>query len=286
MALHPQKTKFLVFNASEQMLLDQNFRIFIDNNNENENFEHLKLSIERITSNSDPPAIKFLGVYLDPKLNFKFHLSQIANKISRALYVIQTAKNILTDLALKSLYYAMLHTGSHLIYGIHIWSSAATSTLNALEKLQTKAIRIISRANYNSHTEPLFKTLGILPLKMLANYFKILFMYDYINVQLPVSFNNLWLTNAEQREVENTVNPRVLRDDNLLYVPYVRLEHYKNFPLDEYPRIWNEFNHSVASNSRNSFKYLLKNEYFLSKLSNVVNCNRMLCPTCHLQPVT
>jgi hypothetical protein len=86
MALHPQKTKFLIFNANEQTLTDLNLNIFIDSNNENENLKELKVSIERISTNSNLPAIKFLGVYLDPKLNFKYHLSKIANKISRVLY--------------------------------------------------------------------------------------------------------------------------------------------------------------------------------------------------------
>jgi hypothetical protein len=76
-------------------------------------------------------------------------------------------------------------------------------------------------------------------------------------------------------------NERVLRDDHLLNIPFVRLDHYLKFPLSDYPRLWNEFNFAVASNSRVSVKNLLK-EHILEKLSNIANCNRLLCPTCHL----
>jgi Reverse transcriptase (RNA-dependent DNA polymerase) len=280
MALHPKKTNYIVFNANDHVFLDTNLDIFIDSNNEDENFEELKVKIARISIHSSTPAIKFLGVYLDPKLNFKFHLTQIANRISKSLYVIQASKNILSEKSLKNLYYALIH--SHLIYGIHVWSAAASSNLTHLEKLQKKAIRIINKAKYNSHTEPMFKDCKILPLKYLILYFKILFMFDFANDLLPESFKNLWVTNLIRRRESQLNYDRTLRDDHLLYVPYVRLEHYYKFPLADFPRVWNEFNFAVSSNSRTSFKSLLK-EYFLEKLSIIINCNRLLCPTCHLQ---
>jgi hypothetical protein len=280
MSLHPSKTKFIVFNANEQVLLNSNAEIFIDSNNENENFGNLKTSIERISLNSSLPAIKFLGVYLDPKLNFKFHLTQIAKKISKSLYIIQSTKNLLSEKSLKSLYYALVH--SHLIYGIHVWSCTSPSNLNILEKVQKKAIRIITKSAYNSHTEPLFKSCEILPLKHLISFFKLLFMYDFINKLLPVSFINTWLTNAAVRNADPLANDRSLRNDHYLHVPYVRLEHYLRFPLADYPRLWNDFNNAVSANTRGTFKSLLK-DYFLEKLNNVPTCNRLLCPACHLR---
>jgi hypothetical protein len=128
MSLHPAKTKFIIFNATENVISNLDPSIFIDNNNENENFLHLKTRIERISINSNVPAIKFLGVYLDPKLNFKYHVMQIVKKISKSLYVIQSTKNLLSEKSLKSLYYALVH--SHLIYGIHIWSCTSIANIN------------------------------------------------------------------------------------------------------------------------------------------------------------
>jgi hypothetical protein len=256
-----------------------NIEIFIDNNNENENFIHLKSPIERISVNSAVPAIKFLGVYLDPKLSFKFHLAQISKKISKSLYIIQSTKNLLSEKSLKSLYYALIH--SHLIYGIHIWSCTSANNLAGLVKLQKKSIRIVTKSAYNSHTEPLFKSCGILPVKHLISYFKLLFMYDFTNNLLPVSFNNTWTTNLNVRNAGNEHSQRTLRNDHLLNVPFVRTEHLLKFPYSDYPRIWNEFNNAVLANTRGTFKGLLK-EHFVDKLSNVPVCNRLLCPACHL----
>jgi hypothetical protein len=166
------------------MLANVNINIVINNNNSYEDDPNLKVNIDRICNQSDVPAIKFLGVYLDPKLN------------------------------LKTLYYSLIH--SHLVYAIHIWSSALNSTLNCLVKLQKKAIRVINHAPYNCHTEPLFKQCEILPLMYLVKFFKILFMYDYTQKLLPKSFENLWITNANRRNI-NPNYDRILRDDYLLY---------------------------------------------------------------------
>jgi hypothetical protein len=194
------KNSFVIFNASEQMLSEIDVNVFINSNNENENLDNLKVKIERINSNSEEPAIKFLGVYLDPKLNFKYHVSKMCKKIVSSLYVINLGKNFLSFTALKSLYFALVH--SHFIYGIHVGSAAPHYVKNSLEKLQKKAIRIINSAPYNSHTEPLFKKCEILPISLLIKYFKLLFMYDFKNDLLPLSFKNTWMTNAERRNTD------------------------------------------------------------------------------------
>jgi hypothetical protein len=282
MALHPKKTKFMIFNANEQLLSSLDLKLYINNNNANENLPELKICLERVGLNSDEPAIKFLGVHLDQKFYFKYHVNKIVNKISRSLYVIQAAKNLLSHKALKNLYYALVH--SHLIYGIQIWSAAPSNVISKLEKLQKKAIRIICGSNFNSHTEPLFKKCEILPLKLLIHFFKILFMYDYRNNLLPLSFENMWTTNAIRRQEANIYQNRILRDDQQYFVPFIRTEHYLKFPLADFPRLWNnfEFNFDITTQSRNLFKMLLK-DHFLSKLVDIVRCTRMLCPVCHLQ---
>jgi hypothetical protein len=133
---------------------------------------NLMFTLEKVSSNSDIPAIKFLGIFIDQSLSFKYHVNFITSKISKAMYFLRTAKNLLTEKSLKSLYYALVHC--HLIYGILIWSSTSYSNLKGLEKKQKDAVRIVTQSHYNSHTEPIFKKLNILPLQHLISYFKLL----------------------------------------------------------------------------------------------------------------
>jgi hypothetical protein len=47
------------------------------------------------------------------------------------------------------------------------------------------AIQILSNANYNSHTEPLFKKLNILPFAQLCLFFKLQFMQHFTQTYYP-----------------------------------------------------------------------------------------------------
>ena len=94
LSLHPAKTKFILFSNSNPPK-EIKIEIFINNNNFNSEDPNLISPIEQITASSDVPAIKFLGVYIDPLLNFKFHISQLNTKISKALYFLRSSKNVL-----------------------------------------------------------------------------------------------------------------------------------------------------------------------------------------------
>jgi hypothetical protein len=67
---------------------------------------------------------------------------------------------------------------------------------------QKQAIRISCRANYNSHTEPLFKITGILPFALLADYFKLQFMQNCYQSFLPAKVQQNWIKNSERRRAE------------------------------------------------------------------------------------
>ena len=56
--------------------------------------------LDYVNNESAIPAIKFLGVNFDSSLNFKYHIEQINTKLSKALFILQRSKNILTPEAL------------------------------------------------------------------------------------------------------------------------------------------------------------------------------------------
>ena len=86
---------------------------------------------------------------------------------------------------MQLLYYSIFHC--HLIYAVTIWSCLHSGPINDLFKLQKTAIRLISGSSYNSHTEPLFKKLKILPLPDLVAFSKVQFMQRFSQKMLPSS---------------------------------------------------------------------------------------------------
>ena len=278
LALHPAKTKFMLFTNSNEVK-NKNFNIVLDFNNDDSVPDPTLVSnLERVNVDSKIPAIKFLGIFIDPQLSFKFHIDFLIGKVSKAMYFLRSVKNTLTPQALKAAYYAIVH--SHFIYGIQVWSCTSIGNLNGLIKKQKYAIRTICHAKYNEHTEPLFKNLNILPLNLLIDYFKLQFMYKFCSATLPNSFANTWKLNSERPQGAQRMQ---LRNHNEIFVPSTRLTSTEKSPLIAYPRLWNNFGESKIKESASlpSFNYNLK-IFFISKLSNVPICNRLLCPTCHL----
>jgi hypothetical protein len=154
LALHPDKAKFMLFSNNPNVKAS-NIELFVNFNNEGENDNALIFPIERISANSPVPAIRFLGVYFDENLNFKYHIKLLLSKLSRTLYFLRSLKNFLTPKAMKAVYFSLFH--SNLIYCIQIWSCTTGNNLNPIFTLQKKAIRLISNSNYNAHSEPIFK---------------------------------------------------------------------------------------------------------------------------------
>ena len=271
MSLNHEKTKIMVFNKKENTIDFNSLNIRLNFNNEDQS-DPLKIkNLSFINSNSEIPAIKFLGVYIDPELNFKYHIDHLRRKISTSLYFINRAKNLLTTNTLKMLYHSLIN--SHLLYCLPAWSCGLESTLTPLIKMQKRALRIVTNKRYNSHTVPIFKKLEILPLKECAIYTKILFIYDYINGKLPESFLNTWLKRRD-------LNPRILRNSNMFDVKKPKFTSIERFPKFNFQDLWNKIcnNENLTSNIRRTKFCKNLKESLLTGLNFV--CNNPICNEC------
>ncbi len=278
LSLHPAKTKFLLISPS-LTALQPIHRLFINNNNPNENDPSKIFELAKIELNDKVPAIKYLGVFFDPCLNFKYHISQISKKLSFALYKLRQVKNLLPQSALVTLYYSLFHC--HLVYAIEIWSCVPFSLLKPLLIKQKSAIRIITNKSHNAHTEPLFKSLAILPLPDLIYYFNLKFFHSYHYRHLPTAFSDSWLTTLEQRN--NTGDNSLiynLRNNDDYYISPSISPLISRLPLHNLPNLWNLLpNNLKIIPNKNQFSQSLKN-YLLEKLSANFTCNRLFCPSC------
>ena len=274
LVLHPDKTKFILFTRSGGGGLD--LEIFCNNNNFGQDDPDKISPISRVNYNDDMPAVKFLGVFFDPNINFKHHIAMLKSKLSKALYALRSVKKTLNQKSLLLLYNSVFHC--HLLYAVQIWSCSRSSLVNDIFKMQKKAIRIVAGMSYNSHTEPLFKKLQVLPLPDLITYTKIQFMQRFKQGFLPSSFDDTWVSNAIRNIGENDIQ---LRNHNQLQPIHSNLSNLDLFPLFNFPKIWQDFPDEQIKILRKTseFDSKLKN-YFLNDLSDTVNCNRLLCPAC------
>ena len=261
--LNHSKTKFTTFSPIGRQLNFDVCPVKIEND-----------VIEYIDINSNNAhLLKFLGICLDSHLNWKFHVNYICNKMSKSIYIINRVKNLLPSRVLKTLYFSLIE--SYINYGIIAWGNSVH--INRLFKLQKRAIRVISNKPYNSHTEPLFKSQGILKTHDLYKLKVLLFMHDYKNHNLPTSFESVFKLNSE-------LVLRETRQSHLYHVSRPRTNFASKLPNFNFPTIWNAYFQLLPlESSRSTLKNACKS-YFMNEYSAVIKCNNINCRYCFHQP--
>ena len=84
----------------------------------------------------------------------------------------------------------MLFSLPILTYACQIWGLSEKQFTNKIFKIQKNDLRKRSRAGFNAHTTPLFKSLNILKVYDQITLLNCLFVHDYLNGKLPKSFYN------------------------------------------------------------------------------------------------
>ena len=120
------------------------------------------------------------------KLKFKAHIRNIEG---RSVGILTKLRHLFHSSALLLFYYALIHP--HLSFGLPIWGSTYPTYIQKPQRLQNKAIRIISNASRKNSVTPLYKEYGVLKLADLFKYEMAKIMYQFSKQTLPSHLNCL-----------------------------------------------------------------------------------------------
>ena len=134
-------------------------------------------------------SVKYLGIRIDKKLNWKAHINNIALKLIRANAMLYKVRDFVHAEILKSIYYALFEL--HIHNACIIWGQNLC-TINRLSILQKKSLTLIHFKERNAHTAPLFFESKIAKLPDTIKTENFLFISKYVNSKLPPIFNS-WL---------------------------------------------------------------------------------------------
>ena len=198
---------------------------------------------------------------------------KIGKRISRALFSLKQVKHVLPLDSLRNLYFALIHP--HLSYGNLAWGNADKNVIRKLTLLQKRAIRTINRSEYNSHTEPKFRSSRIMKLCDLYEYDSLLFMYDYRANNLPKLFDGHFPLNRDMPSARNT------RQSSLFKIPFMRSNFSRKSPSFTFPTLWNEWAKRFSDNwNRPQFKRFVKKQ-ILNGYAEFQSCDNLGCRECH-----
>ena len=141
----------------------------------------------------------FLGIMLDEHLTWKPHIKKIRSKVCQSIGIIKRVRKILPLEALKSLYSALILP--HLNYGIKLWGQDLQTETKAKQHaafiVQKRAVRVITRNRYFSHTSPLFKENNLLKLPDIYKIQCLKLYHKIENEQVPTFFLSFTTRNRD-----------------------------------------------------------------------------------------
>lgn len=107
---------------------------------------------------------KYLGIYIDAKLNWNQQSNEIAKKTRRIAGVFKLAQKRVPYEQKSSIFYCLFH--STISYGIIVWGNTYLKNMAMLQRIQNKAIKNLYGLNHRSSTTEIHKRFGILTLEL------------------------------------------------------------------------------------------------------------------------
>ena len=224
LSVHLDKTKYLVFSNKKYQKL---FPLFF----------HFNM-LQQCTYH------KVLGLTIDDKLSFKFHIQDVCGKLSRSISLIYNLKEYMPIHVLITVYYA--HIQPYFSYCLPIWGSTYPTHLQSLFLIQKRAIRLINNKPYLEHTNPLFKQT------------KIIKFFDFVKLEIASYMYKNRNSDSFHRLVHNynTRHRNVLLPQNHSLSLFQRSLQYNG------PSIWN----SIAQNIKGKNNLRLFRKHYKSYL--------------------
>ena len=191
-------------------------------------------------------STKYLGTFIDNKLNWKAQIQHIKAKLARGIGMISKIRYYVDESCLLKMYHSFFQ--SHINYNLLNWSCTHQSSLKPIETKMKKALRVISfsKTKYD-HTSPLFKMHKILPFNDLVVLKKATLMWQIAHGYAPKIICSIFERN--QHNHLRFILPRVENERQKLLLKYSSI------------KAWNTFTDTIKNSSTlSSFKEKCKSQ--------------------------
>ena len=147
--------------------------------------------------------VKFLGLFLDEHLTWKYYLSELSKKLARTCGTFFKIRNLLPIDVLICLYNALFLP--YLQYGLIGWGQTYASYIDPIFKLQKKAVRAISFQPRMSPSLPIFNDFKLLKLSEIFELQLLTFVFDSVNKTSPNCFHDFFLLSSSVHQYSTRV---------------------------------------------------------------------------------
>ena len=142
----------------------------------------------------------FLCLTVNNHMDWNSHITHISNKITKIMGIMNRIKKSIPQQILNLMYNSLILP--HIYFCITAWGFKC----NRIFTLQKKALRIITKSKFNSHTEPLFRELSILKVEHIFQMQCLKLYYNVINERTPDFFSKMFKLKSRMHSHETRQN--------------------------------------------------------------------------------
>ncbi|KAK3096455.1 hypothetical protein FSP39_000336 [Pinctada imbricata] len=196
---------------------------------------------------------KHLGLIFNTTCTWRNHFQEITGKAWKRIHLLQTLKFKLDRRTLEIMYNSFIRP--LLEYADVIWDNCYDFEVEALEKIQIEAGRVVTGATKSCSASKILNDLKWETLKTRRYKHRLINFYKMIHNLTPQYLSNLVPQRVHQ------VSNRTLRNNDDFSIPYARTNLYSKSFLPQTVRDWNNLPDQLKlAPSLNSFKTLLNND--------------------------
>ena len=122
-------------------------------------------------------SVKFLGIYLDDRLDFNDHVSYLSKKLSKTVVIMYKMSCFLPPHILKMLYFSLFY--SQLIYCINVWGGCGNTNSIKIANIQQRALYFFT--NKVAGNDPL-------PYNVVYKYFFYVNFKEFFSIAIANTF--------------------------------------------------------------------------------------------------
>ena len=196
-------------------------------------------------------SVKYIGLILDEKLNFKDHTAAVIKSVTKFFGIFKNIKENISFKLARQLYFAFIY--SRLKYGIEVYGSCSKTQMNKLQIVQNRLMKFLFRKPRMTSTNELHHEIKILKLNDLHDFSILQLVHNCLNKKCPLTFAEYFKKKASGH---NT------RQAKKLTIPGARLSGGQSRVQYKGVKLWNTTDDSIVSiKNINSFKKALTNRY-------------------------
>ena len=161
----------LNMTKTEYMLIGSRQRL--NTLSDNPSFEINGIPLDRVSTT------KSLGVLLDENLTWSSHINKMTKRIASGIGAIKRLRSFVSLETLHVIYQALIQP--HFDYCNVVWGNCGKTLSNKLQKLQNRAMRVLTFSNFDADANSLLEKLGWDDLNQQRQFQKALMVFKSLN---------------------------------------------------------------------------------------------------------